>query len=82
MTGRPVAMVLSGGGAKTAAHLGACRAAREAGFEPVWYVATSMGAVIAAGLLRASTPSERTTNPLSWLCASRMSAAEGRGVPK
>lgn len=43
-------MVLSGGGAKTAAHLGACRAAREAGFEPVWYVATSMGAVIAAGL--------------------------------
>ncbi len=50
MTGRPIAMVLSGGGAKTAAHLGACRAAREAGFEPVWYVATSMGAVIAAGL--------------------------------
>ena len=50
MTGRPVAMVLSGGGAKTAAHLGACRAAREAGFEPVWYVATSMGAVMAAGL--------------------------------
>jgi NTE family protein len=42
--------VLSGGGAKTAAHLGACRALREAGFEPVWYVGTSMGAVIAAGL--------------------------------
>ncbi|HEU5305595.1 MAG TPA: patatin-like phospholipase family protein, partial [Gemmatimonadales bacterium] len=50
MTARPVAMVLSGGGAKTAAHLGACRAVKEAGFEPVWYVATSMGAVIAAGL--------------------------------
>ena len=50
MTTRPVAMVLSGGGAKTAAHLGACRAVKEAGFEPVWYVATSMGAVIAAGL--------------------------------
>ena len=43
-------MVLSGGGAKTAAHLGACRAVKEAGFDPVWYVATSMGAVIAAGL--------------------------------
>jgi NTE family protein len=42
--------VLSGGGAKTAAHLGACRALREAGFEPTWYVGTSMGAVIAAGL--------------------------------
>jgi NTE family protein len=43
-------VVLSGGGAKTAAHLGACRAVKEAGFEPAWYVATSMGAVIAAGL--------------------------------
>jgi predicted acylesterase/phospholipase RssA len=43
-------MVLSGGGAKTAAHLGACRAVREAGFEPTWFVATSMGAVVAAGL--------------------------------
>jgi NTE family protein len=50
LTVRPAALVLSGGGAKTAAHLGACRALKEAGFEPSWYVATSMGAVIAAGL--------------------------------
>jgi NTE family protein len=50
VTARPVALVLSGGGAKTAAHLGACRAVKEAGLEPAWYVATSMGAVIAAGL--------------------------------
>ena len=50
MTLRTAAVVLSGGGAKTAAHLGACRALKEAGFEPAWYVATSMGAVIAAGL--------------------------------
>jgi NTE family protein len=50
VTARPIAVVLSGGGAKTAAHLGACRAVKEAGFEPAWYVATSMGAVIAAGL--------------------------------
>jgi NTE family protein len=50
VTGRTAALVLSGGGAKTAAHLGACRALREAGFEPAWYVGTSMGAVIAAGL--------------------------------
>src|SRR4051812_33350134 len=49
---RPAAVVLSGGGAKTAAHLGACRALKEAGFEPTWYVATSMGAVIAAGVGR------------------------------
>jgi NTE family protein len=50
VTVRTAALVLSGGGAKTAAHLGACRALREAGFEPIWYVGTSMGAVIAAGL--------------------------------
>jgi NTE family protein len=50
VTVRTAAVVLSGGGAKTAAHLGACRALREAGFEPAWYVGTSMGAVIAAGL--------------------------------
>jgi NTE family protein len=50
LSGRRAAVVLSGGGAKTAAHLGACRALREAGFEPAWYVATSMGAVVAAGL--------------------------------
>ena len=50
MTVRSAALVLSGGGAKTAAHLGACRALKEAGFEPAWYVATSMGAVVAAGL--------------------------------
>lgn len=45
-----VALVLSGGGAKTAAHLGAYRALREARLAPARYVATSMGAVIAAGL--------------------------------
>ena len=50
MTVRTAAVVLSGGGAKTAAHLGACRALREAGFEPSWYLGTSMGAVVAAGL--------------------------------
>jgi NTE family protein len=50
VTVRTAAVVLSGGGAKTAAHLGACRALREAGLEPSWYVGTSMGAVIAAGL--------------------------------
>jgi NTE family protein len=50
VTARRVAMVLSGGGAKTAAHLGAYRAIKEAGLEPVWYVGTSMGAVMAAGL--------------------------------
>jgi NTE family protein len=50
MTGRAVAVVLSGGGAKTAAHLGAVRALAEAELVPARYVATSMGAVIAAWL--------------------------------
>lgn len=50
MSGTPVSVVLSGGGAKTAAHVGAARALEEAGCVPVRYVATSMGAVIAAAL--------------------------------
>ena len=45
-----VTLVLSGGGAKSAAHLGAARALAEAGLTPVRYIATSMGAVIAAAL--------------------------------
>jgi NTE family protein len=45
-----VTLVLSGGGAKTAAHIGAARALEEAGLSPVRYVATSMGAVIGAAL--------------------------------
>lgn len=50
MTPTPVSVVLSGGGAKTAAHVGAARALDEAACVPVRYVATSMGAVIAAAL--------------------------------
>jgi NTE family protein len=42
--------VLGGGGAKTAAHVGAARAIAEAGLIPLRYVATSMGAVVAAAL--------------------------------
>jgi NTE family protein len=45
-----VTLVLSGGGAKTAAHLGAARAIEDAGLAPIRYVATSMGAVVAAAL--------------------------------
>ncbi len=50
MTASQVSVVLSGGGAKTAAHVGAARALEEAGCVAVRYVATSMGAVIAAAL--------------------------------
>lgn len=45
-----VVCVLSGGGAKAAAHLGAIKALEEWGLAPAHYVATSMGAVIAACL--------------------------------
>jgi NTE family protein len=44
-----VACVLSGGGAKAAAHVGAMRALEESGGRAGRFVATSMGAVIAAG---------------------------------
>lgn len=57
MSDRAVAVVLSGGGAKTAAHLGAVRALAEAGLTPARYVATSMGAVVAAGLAAGVEPS-------------------------
>lgn len=50
MTSSEVTVVLSGGGAKTAAHLGAYRALLEGGLVARRFVATSMGAVIAAGL--------------------------------
>jgi NTE family protein len=43
-----VAVVLSGGGAKAAAHVGAVRALEEWEVKPAHYVGTSMGAVIAA----------------------------------
>lgn len=57
MTQRVVA-VLSGGGAKAAAHLGVVRVLQAAGIVPTHYVGTSMGAVIASGLAAGLTPDE------------------------
>ena len=51
-------VVLSGGGAKTAAHAGAVQALRESGIEPARFVATSMGAVVAAALAAGVAPAE------------------------
>ncbi len=56
MSAGAVDVVLSGGGAKTAAHLGAVRALVEARLEIARFVATSMGAVIAAGLAAGADP--------------------------
>lgn len=48
MTPPRVVAVLSGGGAKAAAHVGAASALADRGLTPAHYVATSMGAVAAA----------------------------------
>lgn len=53
-----VIAVLSGGGAKAAAHLGAMRALLAAGIVPTHYVGTSMGAVIASGLAAGLSPDQ------------------------
>lgn len=68
--------VLSGGGAKTAAHLGALRALEESSFVPDRYVGTSMGAVVAAAfasgttyddaLLRVLALNRRDVARMSW----------------
>jgi NTE family protein len=47
---RRVTVVLSGGGAKAAAHLGALTVLAQSGVIPTRFVGTSMGAVLAAGL--------------------------------
>jgi NTE family protein len=55
VTGQVIA-VLSGGGAKAAAHLGVLKALGAAGIVPTRYVGTSMGAVIATGLAAGYSP--------------------------
>ncbi len=56
MSAPRVVVVLGGGGAKTAAHLGAARALREAGIVPIPWIGTSMGAVMAAALASGEAP--------------------------
>lgn len=51
-----MAVVLGGGGAKAAAHLGGAIALRRAGIEPVHWVGTSMGSVIAAAMAGGADP--------------------------
>lgn len=56
MTSPRVVLVLSGGGAKAAAHLGVMRALAEAGIVPIHIVATSMGSVMAVALATGEAP--------------------------
>jgi NTE family protein len=50
LTGRAIGLVLSGGGARAYAHIGAVRALREAGFELDLIGGASMGAIIGGGV--------------------------------
>jgi NTE family protein len=54
--GGEVVLVLSGGGAKAMAHLGAMRALAESGIRPTRFVGTSMGAAVGAALAARMTP--------------------------
>jgi NTE family protein len=56
VTRRRAVVVLSGGGAKGAAHLGAARALQEQGVDVVRWIGTSMGAVIATALASGTAP--------------------------
>lgn len=58
MIGERVVVVLGGGGAKGAAHLGAARAIAEAGIVPVRWIGTSLGSVLAAALAAGELPDE------------------------
>lgn len=60
-----ITAVLSGGGAKAAAHVGALRALHAAGLVPTCYVGTSMGAVIASGLAAGASHAEVEARLLS-----------------
>jgi NTE family protein len=60
-----ITAVLSGGGAKAAAHVGALRALHAAGLVPTRYVGTSMGAVIASGLAAGASHAEVEARLLS-----------------
>ena len=53
-----VVAVLSGGGAKCLAHVGAFQEMQQAGLTPVAIVSTSVGGVIGAALAAGATPDE------------------------
>jgi NTE family protein len=68
-----VTLVLSGGGAKAAAHIGAWRALVEAGLAPERVVAASMGAVVGAALCAGAEPDA---------LLARLAAVGPRGIVK
>jgi NTE family protein len=91
ITGRSVGLVLSGGGARGYAHVGALRALREHGVPIDFVGGASMGAVIAAGVALGWNDEEMSTrvrkafvetNPLSDLAIPLIALTSGRIVER
>jgi len=91
ITGRSVGLVLSGGGARGYAHVGALRALREHGVPIDFVGGASMGAVIAAGTAFGWDDAEMSTrvrkafvqtNPLSDLALPLIALTSGRIVER
>lgn len=91
LTGRSVGLVLSGGGARGFAHIGAVRAMREAGMRIDSVCGTSIGAIIGAGVAADWTYDEMFDNfrrafvdgrPLSDYTLPFVSLVRGRRVSR
>lgn len=91
LTGRSVGLVLSGGGSRAYAHVGAVRALRDAKISFDFFCGASMGAIISAGVALGWEDSELedrmraafvTSNPLSDWTLPVVSLIKGRRVDK
>jgi lysophospholipid hydrolase len=71
-TGTAVGLVLSGGGARGGAHLGALRALEEAGIPVDCVGGTSIGALVAASY--AKRPNSLVARRLAWRCVRVMNS--------
>ena len=71
LTGRAVGLVLSGGGARGFAHIGAIRALREAGIPIDLLGGTSMGGILGAGMAARWSVQELTERFRHYFVASR-----------
>lgn len=89
--GRAVGVVLSGGGARAYAHIGALEAIRDAGIDIDFIGGVSMGGIIAAGFAAGWSPNQLgknmhaafvETNPLSDLTLPLISLFRGRKVER
>jgi NTE family protein len=91
LTGKAVGLVLSGGGARGFAHIGAIRALREAHVPIDLVGGTSIGAIMGAGVAAGWSPDEMTerfhrtfvaTNPLNDYTLPFVSLVAGRKVSR